>query len=74
MNSIHIRKELTSHTLELPELAPLVGKVVEIRVEVMAENAEEGQRSSVGFVLDDTFDLEPLSEAVLQSGALSRLA
>ncbi len=74
MYSIHIRKELKSHTLELPELAPLVGRVVEIRVEVMTESAEEEQRSGVGFVLDDTFDLESLGEAVLQSGALSRLA
>lgn len=73
MNSIHIRREVTSNTLELPELAALVGKVVEIRVEVVSESGAE-PRSAVRFALDDSYDIEPLSEAVLQSGALSRLA
>jgi hypothetical protein len=32
MNAIHIRRHLTSQVVDLPELAPLVGKTVEIIV------------------------------------------
>lgn len=32
MNAIRIRKQLTSHVIDLPELEPLVGKKVEITV------------------------------------------
>ena len=32
MNALRIRTRLTSHVVELPELEPLVGKVVEIIV------------------------------------------
>lgn len=74
MNTIHIRRQVTSQTLELPELAPLIGRVVEIRVVEVAEAAEEPPRSAVRFALDDSFDPEPIAEAVMQSGALSRLA
>lgn len=34
MNVVHIRRKLESDTLHLPELKPLVGKVVEITVQV----------------------------------------
>lgn len=74
MNAIRIRKQLTSHTLELPELAPLMGRVVEILVTEEATNIDEAPRSAVQFALDDGLDLEPISEAIIQSGALSRLA
>lgn len=74
MNTIHIRKQLTSQTLELPELSPFIGRVVEIHVEVAVETGEAEPRSAVRFVLDETCDLESIGEAVLQSGALSRLA
>jgi hypothetical protein len=74
MNAIRIRKQLTSHTLELPELAPLVGRVVEILVIEEAEKVPEAPRSAVRFALDDSFDLEPMGEAVAGSGALARLA
>jgi len=73
MNAIRIRKQLTSHTLELPELAPLMGRVVEILVTEEATKIDEAPQS-VQFALDDGFDLEPISEAIIQSGALSRLA
>ena len=74
MNAIRIRKQLTSHTLELPELAPFVGRVVEIFVIAEAEKVGEAPRSGVRFALDDGVDFEPFGEAVVQSGALSRLA
>ena len=74
MNAIRIRKQLTSHTLELPELAPLIGRVVEILVIEEGERLEEAPRSAVRFALDDGFDVEPIGEAMMQSGALSRLA
>jgi hypothetical protein len=32
MNTVHIRRKLESETLHLPELKPLIGKVVEITV------------------------------------------
>jgi hypothetical protein len=73
MNAIRIRKQLTSNTLELPELTPLIGRVVEILV-IVDEKLEEAPRSAVRFALDDGFDLERIGEAVAQSGALSRLA
>lgn len=74
MNAIRIRKQLDSHKLELPELAPFIGRVVEILVIEEAETVDEAPRSRIRFALDDSFDLEPIGEAVMQSGALSRLA
>lgn len=32
MNAIRIRRQLTSHVIDLPELQPMVGKAVEIIV------------------------------------------
>jgi len=74
MDTIHIRKQLTSHTLELPELAPLVGRVVEIRVVEVPAPAQWEPGTAAQFTLHDDLDLGPLGEAVLLSGALSRLA
>jgi hypothetical protein len=74
MNAIRIRKQLTSQTLELPEVAPFVGKAVEILVIEEGENLDQVPNSAVRFALDDGFDLDSISEAVVQSGALSRLA
>jgi hypothetical protein len=74
MNAIRIRKQVTSNTLELPELAPLIGKAVEILVIEESENVDQVPQSAVRFALDDGFDLDSISEAVVQSGALSRLA
>jgi hypothetical protein len=74
MNAIRIRRQLTSNTLDLPELAPLIGRSVEILVIEEGEKVDEAPRSSVRFALDDGFDMDPIAEAVLESGALSRLA
>jgi len=74
MNAIRIRKQLTSYTLELPELGPFIGRVVEIVVLEESAKVEEAPRNAVRFALDDGFDPEAISEAVMQSGALSRLA
>jgi len=74
MNAIRIRKQVTSNTLELPELAALIGRVVEILVIEEADKIDAIPPSVVRFALDDSFDLEPIGEAVLESGALSRLA
>lgn len=74
MNAIRIRKQLTSNTLELPELTPFIGRAVEILVIEETESFEQEPNSAVRFALDDGFDLDSISEAVVQSGALSRLA
>lgn len=74
MNAIRIRRQVTSNTLELPELEPFVGRAVEILVIEEGESVEQAPRSAVRFALDDGFDLDTISEAVVQSGALSRLA
>jgi hypothetical protein len=36
MKAIHIRKKLESDTLQLPELKPMIGEMVEITVQVAA--------------------------------------
>ena len=72
MNVVRIRKQLTSPTLELPELAAFIGKDVEILI--IDEVADQAPRSGVRFAVDDGLDLEPISEAMMESGALSRLA
>ena len=74
MNAIRIRKQLTSHPLELPEVAPFEGKAVEILVIEESESVDQVPNSAVRFALDDGFDLDSINEAVVQSGALSRLA
>jgi hypothetical protein len=74
MNAIRIRRQVTSQKLELPELAPFIGRAVEILVIEEVENVGETPQSGVQFALDDGFDLEPLSEAMIETGALSRLA
>lgn len=74
MDAIRIRKQLTSHTLDVPELAPFIGRVVEILVVEGAGNVEDEPHRAVRFVIDDSFDLGPIGEAVMRSGALSRLA
>ena len=74
MNAIRIRTQLTSASLELPELAPFIGRVVEIVVVDETEKREEAPRSAVRFQLDDGSDFDAIGEAVTQSGALSRLA
>jgi hypothetical protein len=58
----------------MPELSPFIGKAVEILVIEEGESVEQAPRSAVRFTLDDGFDLDTISEAVVQSGALSRLA
>ena len=74
MNAIRIRKQVTSQKLELPELAPFIGRAVEILVIEEVESASEAPQSGVRFALDGGFDLEPISEAMMETGALSRLA
>ena len=74
MNAIRIRKQVTSNTLELPELDPFIGRVVEILVIEEGESVDQPPHSAVRFALDDGFDLDSINEAVVQSGALSRLA
>lgn len=37
MNAIRIRRQLTSHVIDLPELRPMIGKAVEI---IVLEEAE----------------------------------
>ena len=48
MNAIRIRKNLTSQVLDLPELAPLVGKSVEIIVLEEPESPEPRQATKAG--------------------------
>lgn len=51
MSTIRIRKHLDSETLVLPELRPLIGKTVEIRVREQSESP-----------IDDMIDWEYLAE------------
>jgi hypothetical protein len=44
MTSIRIRTKLESETLSLPELKPLIGKMVEIRVTEQPEETPDAQR------------------------------
>ena len=74
MNAIRIRKQVTSNTLELPELAPFIGRAVEILVIEDAAKLDDAPRAAVRFALDESLDLEPIGEALAESGALSRLA
>jgi hypothetical protein len=41
MNAIRIRRKLTSHVIDLPELRPMVGKAVEIIVLEEAETQKD---------------------------------
>jgi hypothetical protein len=72
MNSIRIQTRLESTTLDLPELSPLIGRRVEI---IVSENGDfamdpmEALRSSPASASAELFD-----EALVESGALSRLA
>jgi hypothetical protein len=72
MNTIRIQTRLQSTTLELPELSPLLGRRVEI---IVSENGDlamdpiEALRSSPVSASAELFD-----EALIESGALSRLA
>jgi hypothetical protein len=72
MNTIRIQTRLESTTLDLPELSPLIGRRVEI---VVSENSDlamdpiEALRSSPASASAEMFD-----EALVESGALSRLA
>ncbi len=72
MNTIRIQTRLESTTLVLPELSPLIGRRVEI---VVSENSDlamdpiEALRSSPASASAEMFD-----EALVESGALSRLA
>jgi hypothetical protein len=72
MNTIRIQTRLDSTTLVLPELSPLIGRRVEI---IVSENSDlamdpiEALRSSPVSASAELFD-----EALIESGALSRLA
>lgn len=73
MNTIRIQARLTSTTLSLPELSPLLGRRVEIVVSEYAGDvgldAIEALRSSPVSATAELFE-----EALVESGALSRLA
>ena len=70
MNTIRIQKRLESTTLHLPELSSLVGKRVEILVsDSDGVDAIEALASSPVSATAEMFD-----EALVESGALSRLA
>ncbi len=70
MNTIRIQARLDSTTLHLPELSPLLGRRVEIVVsEHDGLDAAEALRSSPSSATAVLFD-----EALVESGALSRLA
>ena len=70
MNTIRIQARLDSTTLHLPELSPLVGRRVEIVVsEQGTDGLEEALRSSPFSATAELFE-----EALVESGALSRLA
>ena len=73
MNTIRIQARLESTTLHLPELSPLIGKHVEIVVSDYDERARpsaiEALKSSPMSATAEMFD-----EALVESGALSRLA
>lgn len=66
--NIIIRARLDSTTLELPELAPLLGQRVEIVV------SEDHTIPSRPFSSATTSASELLAEAITESGALGRLA
>jgi hypothetical protein len=73
MNTIRIQARLDSTTLHLPELSPLLGRTVEIVVSVQGSDAGhdamEALRSSPLSATAELFE-----EALVESGALSRLA
>jgi hypothetical protein len=70
MNSIRIQTRLESTTLHLPELSSLVGKRVEILVsDSEGVDAIEALASSPVSATAEMFE-----EALVESGALSRLA
>ena len=72
MSTIRIQTRLESTTLELPELSHLVGRRVEIIVSEhgdLAMDPIEALRSSPSSATAELFD-----EALVESGALSRLA
>jgi hypothetical protein len=70
MNTIRIQARLDSTTLHLPELSPFVGRRVEIVVsEQGTDGLEEALRSSPFSATAELFE-----EALVESGALSRLA
>jgi hypothetical protein len=73
MNTIRIQARLDSTTLHLPELSPLLGRNVEIVVSVQGSDAGhdamEALRSSPVSATAELFE-----EALVESGALSRLA
>jgi len=71
MNTIRIQARLESTTLHLPELSSMVGRRVEILVSDQgdASSAMEALASSPMSATAEMFD-----EALVESGALSRLA
>ena len=87
MNAIHLRKQLDSETLYLPELKPLIGKTVEIIVREVLSTPFNGTSQAPGWLsplagsilrVDEAF-FEPLlggerSSAVLRAATASRRA
>ncbi len=71
MNTIRIQARLESTTLHLPELSSMVGRRVEILVSDQGDagSAMEALASSPMSATAEMFD-----EALVESGALSRLA
>ena len=60
MNAIHLRKQLDSETLYLPELKPLIGKTVEIIVREVLSTPFNGTSQAPGW-------LSPLAGSILRN-------
>lgn len=72
MNTIRIQTRLESTTLHLPELSSLVGRRVEILV---SDSGHEGQDAIEALGSSPvSATAEMFDEALVESGALSRLA
>jgi hypothetical protein len=67
MNAIRIHTQLSSTTLDLPELAPMVGKQVELIVIDEGESARRLLKSEGMFPEARSLDVEALDNALSES-------
>jgi hypothetical protein len=72
MHTIRIQTRLESTTLHLPELSSLVGRTVEILVSDSAHDGADAMEALASSPVSATAEM--FDEALVESGALSRLA
>ncbi len=72
MHTIRIQTRLESTTLHLPELSSLVGRRVEILVSDSAHDGADAMEALASSPVSATAEM--FDEALVESGALSRLA